>query len=482
MPEIFGYSLTKAEIRIMNYLYRVRGAKVEQIVRGLNLFPTPTSSQNTHKFLRTLRIKKLITNFDLPSTHEKLYYLSSEGYYIAKLHKFNTTRKPIKGSGFHNDIGDFAYGQYLPPKVYISHFLMHVNFDLIIRDLDKRNRWNFMLKKGRNSFRRITNIRAVKNKRKNQHTVARRITNIRTYLTKSKLNRLSSELLKTTNVIKYRDNMHSERKLEIKIKGNTHPFYFRPDGEVLINNRQYFIEYDLSTERRKALIEKFKGYKRYFDLLKLEKKPLPKTLLFITDDFTQRYGMQIRWGTISSAFYEVLKEYALEVNLAYKSMREVKAYLQHEISFPPELHLPIIKKVYDRCITNKQTILGNSTGTLGHLLYSFTRAEDSQLPNYKYPLYLHVKVEGCETMGWIIAHQIKKQFEDEKTIKKGTLYKFKEIIPVFSFLSDIPEQVGVPILEPFKEYYESGFIFNLTKQAIQEEQITLPDKRSVDIY
>ncbi|MED3576010.1 hypothetical protein, partial [Cytobacillus praedii] len=86
------------------------------------------------------------------------------------------------------------------------------------------------------------------------------------------------------------------------------------------------------------------------------------------------------------------------------------------------------------------------------------------------------------TMGWIIAHQIKKQFEDEKTIKKGTLYKFKEIIPVFSFLSAIPEQVGVPILEPFKEYYESGFIFNLTKQAIQGEQITLPDKRSVDIY
>ncbi|WP_066298087.1 replication-relaxation family protein [Bacillus sp. FJAT-29937] len=482
MPDIFGYSLTKAEIRIMNYLYRVRGAKVEQIVRGVNLFPTLTSSQNTHKFLRALRIKKLVTNTDLPSSHEKLYYLSGDGYYLAKLLKLNTTKIKIKGTGFHNDVGHFAYNQYVPPKVYTSHFLMHVDFDLIIRDLDKRNRWNFKLKKGKASIKRMTNICALINKKRKLKANTFRIANIRAFVSKTKLRELSRKLLKTENVIKYRDNMHSERKLEVNVKGNKHAFYLRPDGEVFINNRQYFIEYDLSTERRKALIEKFKGYKRYFDSLKKENKPLPQTILFITNEFTLRYGMQIRWGTISSAFYEVLKDYATEVNLTYKSLVDVKAYMQHEISYPPEYHFPIIKKVYDRCIANKQTILGNSTGTLGHLLYSFTRAEDSQIPDYKHPLYLHVKVEGCETRGWMIAHQIKKQYEDEKTLKKGTLYKFKEIIPVFSFLSAIPEQVGVPILEPFKDYFESGYIFNLTKQTIQEEQITLPDKRLVDIY
>lgn len=480
---VFGYSLTKAELKLINYLYRVRGAKVEQIVRGLDLFLTHTSIQNVHKYLRSLRMKKLITNFDLPSSHEKVYFLSGEGHHLANLYKFNNSSVPIKGSGFKNDIGEFAYNQYVPPKVYISHFLMHVDFDLIIRKLDRRSRWNFKLKKSELKFKRITNIRSYEGRR-GQARIKYQTTNIRSFVNKMKIKSLSYKLIKSPlePVIKYRDNMHSERKLELKLKGNIYPFYFRPDGEVLINNRQYFIEYDLSTERKKALIEKFKGYKRYFDSLKSENKPLPQTILFITNDFKQRYGMQVRWGTISSAFYEVLKDYALEVNLAYKSLDDVKDYLEYEIAYSPEVHLPLIRKVYDRCIENKQMKLGNSAGTLGDLLYSFTRAESSDLPDNNFPLYLHVKVDGCETKGWIIARKIKKQYEDEKTLKQGHLYKFKEIIPVFSYLSSIPEAVGHSILEPYHEYFESGYIFNLSKLSIEEEQFTILDRRTVDMY
>lgn len=134
------YYSSPLQDEILNYLYKVRGANINQIARALNglslnQHPTNTQIKNTYALLKKLENYGLIEYFsyktDIRSRERRLYYLSKPGLVI-------TQSFPNKSILF--DKYDYkTYGLYTPPRKSLAHHIMSVDAMTDIYVLEKNN-------------------------------------------------------------------------------------------------------------------------------------------------------------------------------------------------------------------------------------------------------------------------------------------------------------------------------------------------------
>lgn len=120
--------------------------------------------------------------------------------------------------------------------------------------------------------------------------------------------------------ITHRHNLYAARKHRIR-EGI---IQYRPDAEILINDKVFTVEIDRTTESHEQLKQKFHTYRQYFETIANDSaKELPAGIVFIVESRRREHGIQRRWHNILSAFYSVLSDYSHQVNILLTTIDRV---------------------------------------------------------------------------------------------------------------------------------------------------------------
>lgn len=101
----------------------------------------------------------------------------------------------------------------------------------------------------------------------------------------------------------------------------------RPDAEVLVNNKVYYLEFDRYTENHDKLVEKFKNYSDYFDTLSKEELKKQGKIIFVVNS---EQGMDRRWNNLVSAYFKGFYRYYNIVDLILCTEYELPKILRKE--------------------------------------------------------------------------------------------------------------------------------------------------------
>ena len=139
LPKEVYYS-SPLQDEILKYLYRVRGANINQIARALNRLSlnqetTDTQIKNTYALLKKLENYRLVEYFsyktDIKSRERRLYFLSKKGLIVAQ----SFPDEPMLFEKYEYK----SYSLYTPPKKSIAHHLMSVDAMTDVYILEKNN-------------------------------------------------------------------------------------------------------------------------------------------------------------------------------------------------------------------------------------------------------------------------------------------------------------------------------------------------------
>ena len=405
MPVVLNRKISKKEMMILHFLYKVRGATNIQIVKGLGYVLTVSNEKNMYKPLNKLIKENLVDFIFLKTDERRFYFLSEEGFEFMK--RILDVKPFHYGTGYNKDFGDFDYKLHKPPTLQSRHFVMQVDSIIEIENLKKMD------------------IQV------NGHFN-----------------------------LDYRDNRYCSTRFELKKDdGSIVHCIFKPDGELmfstfdsegtLTSTNVYSIEVDTGSERKSKLLNKFETYKQYFDYLTAYNKPLPKGILFIGDVKEHQIGLESRWATLTDAFNQALGTYSDRVNLHYVTMDNLKPLLYREILYKTETP-KILKRISTSVLANPN-FKGDSMFYFGKRILrydGFMPVTMYEPPVGKSVLYCYIRVDSFETMGWYELRRFLEYFETEKSMVERYA-KYKRVIPVVYFFN----KPG-PIIEPkfFKNY------------------------------
>ncbi|MGG3805833.1 replication-relaxation family protein [Metabacillus fastidiosus] len=456
MVNVLGYQLSPKMIKTLDFLYTHRAVTIEQITRGLGYKQTYSSYKNLYNLVVKLKDIKLVDSDDIKHSSKHIYYLTKEGHELMTRYK-NIPSTKI-GMGFNNDLGYFPYDLYKYPQKQTSHFSLIVELSLHVREFNRLPR-----------LKKITNIRSLAQKR--------RMTNIRSIKPEKNIKRIPSKYKPSQNIhsnalqnkdvhqILFRDNLYASQEFMIQEKNKSIKLHYRPDAEILINNKLYAIEIDRTTERGRVLIDKFIGYRRYFDYLKQNRNPLPLEIVFITEDRDKDYGLNIRWETLTNMFFKILGEYSTKVNLRLITINETKKFLLGETG----KGLKQLKGAVDSLAAKNDFIFGD---TIRRLIGEVTG--DSYIASRdQYHFYYFGKVQGYETINWINALQFKRDIDHYNIKEHGSV--IDNIVPVFFYVDDKPQWVGSEILSKNRKMFERSIFFNI--RTLNYYQDTFPARK-----
>ena len=129
--------------------------------------------------------------------------------------------------------------------------------------------------------------------------------------------------------IKHRNNLYAKRKT-----WSNH--ILRMDAEVCYGGKNIAIEIDRGSESHQQLIEKFKGYLRYFKDLETKNMEIDfRDILFIVDNIKLRdAGLKRRWLNVMAAFYKAMGDYAFKVDLHFCTLDDAYKLLTYEFNEP----------------------------------------------------------------------------------------------------------------------------------------------------
>lgn len=287
MNTISSYKLSVRDKDILSTLFRYRGMTALQLTQKVHKSLEPRNSQKSmiHNYLKRLKEQKIITSKKLEDYVGlgSVYYLTPNGFKLTK--DLLNIEIGQKGDGYtfadeidgYHTHADLEYSIYKPPLEQIAHHL------LLIESLIK------------------------------------------------------IDFLNTDELIDYRLSMYATREYIYKNGVGK----LRPDAELLIGDRNFFIEIDKGTEGYQQLYEKFINYRHY--LSQLETSKLPSSIFFITDKKRQLYGLKRRWTTILVAYLNAMGEMATKVNLILSPINKLEGTINFEINRPKYKKLALDK-------------------------------------------------------------------------------------------------------------------------------------------
>jgi DNA-binding PadR family transcriptional regulator len=271
MTFILGQNISPFSKKLIETLFVYRGTTAIQIAEIL--FPVGYSlsqEKSVYNYLSKLKKKKLVASRRLQGSFSKgsIYYLTEAGLTLAKnLLNINLNQTSdgwiqfdyLTGDG--STMADLSYELYRPPLKQTDHHL------LLIELFTRLNALSF----------KIENLN-------------------------------------------YRLNIYAAHSYETEDGLQR----YRPDAELRFGyNSIHTIEIDRGTESHEQLRMKFRTYREYFDYLSKEEKPLPKGILFVTEEKRRYHGMKRRWVSIAAAFFEEIGQYHKSVNLIFASMDQI---------------------------------------------------------------------------------------------------------------------------------------------------------------
>ena len=107
------------------------------------------------------------------------------------------------------------------------------------------------------------------------------------------------------NKFPHRNNLYAAKKF-----GDNNRL--RPDAEVVVNNKNYFLEFDRNTENHEKLVEKFLNYSGYFDTLSDVELKRQGKIIFV---MSKGKGIKRRWNSLLAAYFKGLGRYCYNIEL-----------------------------------------------------------------------------------------------------------------------------------------------------------------------
>lgn len=189
--------------------------------------------------------------------------------------------------------------------------------------------------------------------------------------------------------VPHRINLYASKPLTGKQR-------LRPDAEVLVNGRVYFLEFDRNTENHEKLIEKFELYKTYFETLSGDELNKLGKIVFVMED---EQGAKRRWNNVLAAFLKVIGSYHNHVQLVMCSLASISRL------FLAETDHADIKKDMINYVKKPIRVWHTRHGVLyiTHdvkiALYTFQHQYDSSLFLALHYMDQHTKKENLEHSG-----------------------------------------------------------------------------------
>lgn len=387
------------KLQLLIQMYKYRGITCEQLYYSLEpkemdggysyTNPIKPSVRNPlktiRKHLNDLEDYGLVEHVSF-GKRTNLYFLTKEGLERTK----NLLDIPLDhiGLGFSDDYGDFDYDRYKPPLSRLEHHLLLIDFFLHCERL-RAITPNISLDYRDNRYAHV------------QYT--------------AKKNELFSESTK---------------------EGNSH---FRPDAEIILDGKRYYVEIDTASERSDHLRKKFEGYHRFLSTTTDHPSSLPNGIIFVSEA-KQRgdYGLRRRWQTLSNAFNEHLGEYSPIINLKSTSITEVEQILLNESAVQKETRFNNFKnliKYYfvDGFYVGTQMLSVDSLRgwKYGNAYFNFNQSQEH--PH----IYLYLDCCGIESIPAAHIREFKKWLNEQNDATE-ILKTAKEVVPVFTFAYGTP--------------------------------------------
>lgn len=367
-------SLSMKKQRIIYHLFRFRVMTIHQLccvlASQMKRSCDHTFRQNTYPDLQDLTKNKLVITESIKINNVTMncYSLSETGMqYYYDLRDVPPGRI---GTGFGGDYGEFPYELQRPPKNNLHHQIMMTEVFIVLDRIITQN----------------------------------------------------SELF-----IDYRDNRYSS----VEFVADGKKYRFRPDGEVRIGNKFFYIEVDRGTEYLEALKSKFFGYRKYFDWCQKENKRIYDGVLFITNSETNS-GFTRRWLTIQNSFMSELSQFYSQFNLAFGRISDIESMLINEISLTTH---------YEKVVTAVKEYVSGKDGIESlhefkaqwepRILFHWikNKGEVSKLVAYQ-------RYEGCETRSVVHLFEFynyMRKHQKEPFRFQPVFYHFKEPTKVLRF-------------------------------------------------
>lgn len=315
MAYVFGYNLTNHSDRIMETLMSYRGMTAHQLAAMMCVPYHHSLSQekSVYNYLRKLKKQGLVASHKLQANvaSGSLYYLTQKGYEYAK--DLLNIADGKEGTGWtqiymdydESQLGDIPYDLYSPPLKQPAHHLMLIDFFL-------------------------------------------------------NLNRIDED-----KIIKHRNNLYCAKNYQVNGKS----YRYRPDGEVIIDDKRFTIEIDRGTESHEQLLKKFETYKQYLDYCAgsgvLEDI---NGIIFVVENKRRDHGIKRRWTNILSAFLKVMGKYRKTINLIMTTIDTTKDTIffelnrdLYEIKAREEVENLLKRKGFSRIIRWKDNKTGEAT-------------------------------------------------------------------------------------------------------------------------
>lgn len=376
--------LTSRDQEIIKSIFIHRGITADQLVTAIfpDKFPPgfmdnvkskdrPSALMNMYRSLKKLMDHGLVT-FKVMDDRSKLYYLTERGLEEA----YDLCDIPVrhKGNGFGQDFGEFTYINYRPPLERLNHHILLVNFAL-------------------------------------------------------RLNQYKLEQQK----VDFRDNRYAAEKYKNIEKEKSRVVMFRPDGEMLLNGGNYFIEIDTGSEYQDELIKKFERYNSYFEFLESQDRSLPEAIVFVNNK-SKPFALRRRWNTLFQAFVKTMQKWAHRVNIIMIPLEGVSKLLKQEINSSQEQNYIGAKllKYYMNSPYKGSSALSfrKENGLPWDSLFTVTQT------NANHHLFLYERLNSYETRGYFRILAFNEFFKEARNKFEGFEH-VKSIVPVF-YYSDFP--------------------------------------------
>lgn len=385
MAYFFGYNISPKQESILKLLFHYRGLTVNHIIE--EMYPEPNRKNRStyltvYQYLRDLEKQKLVRKASLhPESRQLLYHLSPEG--LSLTCSLLNIQPNHWGTGYGDNYGDFPYDLYAPPLQRIQHHFLLVEL--------------FMT-----------------------------------------LNRLKDTYPEAN--IDYRDNRYASESYTALddsegADGKEKKYDFRPDGELLLNGKSYYIEIDRGTEFLTSLKSKFENYYRYFAYLRKNERPLPEGILFLSKYSPNSASAYInrRWQTITNAFFSKMGEFSLDVNLIGGTIDDINSVIEQE-TYREDYFKHLLKNVQSLIEDSQYQQYGTGLFKLDSKLIPWDIAYITltKLTEEHHRLYVYEQLNGYETRGAARALYLEPWLKESRH-KIKPLSNVKEIIPVFFY-------------------------------------------------
>jgi DNA-binding PadR family transcriptional regulator len=381
---MFGHQLTKRKLDILEAILAYRSVTAEQLISILNPSKYPISDVRGKESPAAKtglgNARRDLAQLIKQGLVKSVVFESRKAYY----HLTEEGQEVISlflniplghiGTGFNKDLGDFPYKLQMVKPARIKHHLLLV--DMFI-----------------------------------------------------KLVEIQKEL-----PLDFRDNRYCS--IDFELEGSK--FKIKPDGELTISGENYFIEIDRATERGAELNTKFELYNRYFNYLSQNNKPLPKAILFITDNRELRYGLDRRWKSLIQSFFLQSGNWAHMVNLTYGSFNEIGSIIQQEAVQQEMYYDAFIEKYVKGKIKyyfQNPDYKGSTFIEWGEERFLFSISQS----HGHHQLFLYEQENGFETKGWARYFHFLELFQKYKD-KVDHFKNVVHIIPVYYSYDRLPSR------------------------------------------